>query len=753
MRNKRIVTEKHRVCSPILRASGVDPKLAVATLVAQITGDGGVWQRALWKQCAVSRGFFVAKMDEMDSESDDSVELVNDAETPVLAVAAHHRSNEAAVAGGEVKACAATSGPSFAVRGAKVKEKMKLMSTSAANSGKNHVLIDLTHSDDEESGTSSRHGDRRKLSKRDNGSNCVHSGNSSASNDVHYSRPSCIQTPSLSSFAPHSHASHSQHAHHQQHSHQHNHLTAPMAAAAAANHFHPIPLPSCRYHNTQNQVTSCAEANSATDACSFSNCFVATSNGSNSAPSTGPCPHNHGYCTLPSPSPIPASTPLLTTQSPSGSIPHTMINPYYTQIPTHSQATYAAAYQLPPRMHPNHQRLWLAQQRMQEMHRHRLYQHQLQQRFVPLLNFTHFSVATAATYQRLLESQVVTAATAASIVNPSVAHGSVTLTNNHGTNAHINHFDCPVTEPALGWGGLGVQTAPLPQSMQNHVMQGVSIGPMGPIQLPIPLNPVNSVAVNPAVVEPLVTNENLLVQSSSESCGRLDSSPSHLGFLLSPTPPISIPTPPQLSPHHSAAETVDLGDNVQNEVIVNTSPDSSHSHVHHHVHQHHYHHSHPPRVHHQFHPGFHISISPGMLPVVAANRPDVYPFPEIPLHGNIMSPLYQYQYITRQMHDYMRLVQQRHAAVNRGATQAIIERNTFPHKYKKIQRTATDGDDNIEKCTICLCEFEDNEEVRRLPCMHLFHVECVDQWLTTNKRCPICRVDIEDHLKDIGANS
>ncbi|KAF8778799.1 E3 ubiquitin-protein ligase RNF165 like protein [Argiope bruennichi] len=64
-----------------------------------------------------------------------------------------------------------------------------------------------------------------------------------------------------------------------------------------------------------------------------------------------------------------------------------------------------------------------------------------------------------------------------------------------------------------------------------------------------------------------------------------------------------------------------------------------------------------------------------------------------------------------------------------------------------------ENEDNLEKCTICLCEFEDDEDVRRLPCMHLFHIECVDQWLTTNKRCPICRVDIEDHLKDFGVTS
>lgn len=35
---------------------------------------------------------------------------------------------------------------------------------------------------------------------------------------------------------------------------------------------------------------------------------------------------------------------------------------------------------------------------------------------------------------------------------------------------------------------------------------------------------------------------------------------------------------------------------------------------------------------------------------------------------------------------------------------------------------------------------------RRLPCMHLFHQGCVDQWLATSRKCPICRVDIETQL-------
>ena len=91
----------------------------------------------------------------------------------------------------------------------------------------------------------------------------------------------------------------------------------------------------------------------------------------------------------------------------------------------------------------------------------------------------------------------------------------------------------------------------------------------------------------------------------------------------------------------------------------------------------------------------------------------------------------------------MRLMEARRSAgMTRGASRQCIERNTFPHKFTKRSAQPEDDDEEEEeadKCTICLSEFELEEDVRRLPCMHLFHVECVDQWLSQNKRCPICR--------------
>ncbi|KAF7504234.1 hypothetical protein GJ744_002556 [Endocarpon pusillum] len=46
-----------------------------------------------------------------------------------------------------------------------------------------------------------------------------------------------------------------------------------------------------------------------------------------------------------------------------------------------------------------------------------------------------------------------------------------------------------------------------------------------------------------------------------------------------------------------------------------------------------------------------------------------------------------------------------------------------------------------DRCLICLCDYEAKEEVRRLgKCQHMYHRECIDEWLTTGRNsCPMCR--------------
>lgn len=47
-----------------------------------------------------------------------------------------------------------------------------------------------------------------------------------------------------------------------------------------------------------------------------------------------------------------------------------------------------------------------------------------------------------------------------------------------------------------------------------------------------------------------------------------------------------------------------------------------------------------------------------------------------------------------------------------------------------------------EECSICKEVFEDGAELRVLPCLHRFHVACVDRWLSQSRTCPVCKHDI-----------
>ncbi|XP_076127727.1 uncharacterized protein LOC143108971 [Alosa pseudoharengus] len=46
------------------------------------------------------------------------------------------------------------------------------------------------------------------------------------------------------------------------------------------------------------------------------------------------------------------------------------------------------------------------------------------------------------------------------------------------------------------------------------------------------------------------------------------------------------------------------------------------------------------------------------------------------------------------------------------------------------------------ECQICFCEYTEGEQLRMLPCLHDYHVKCIDRWLKENVTCPICRADV-----------
>eukprot|EP00271_Cylindrocystis_brebissonii_P008272 TRINITY_DN2231_c0_g2_i2.p1 TRINITY_DN2231_c0_g2~~TRINITY_DN2231_c0_g2_i2.p1 ORF type:complete len:494 (+),score=110.41 TRINITY_DN2231_c0_g2_i2:860-2341(+) len=46
------------------------------------------------------------------------------------------------------------------------------------------------------------------------------------------------------------------------------------------------------------------------------------------------------------------------------------------------------------------------------------------------------------------------------------------------------------------------------------------------------------------------------------------------------------------------------------------------------------------------------------------------------------------------------------------------------------------------ECCICLSPYDDDVELRQLPCSHHFHCQCIDKWLRTKPTCPLCKFDI-----------
>lgn len=57
-----------------------------------------------------------------------------------------------------------------------------------------------------------------------------------------------------------------------------------------------------------------------------------------------------------------------------------------------------------------------------------------------------------------------------------------------------------------------------------------------------------------------------------------------------------------------------------------------------------------------------------------------------------------------------------------------------------------DGSKKIRECVICMIDFCVDEAVRYLPCMHIYHVQCIDDWLMRSLTCPSCMEPVDAAL-------
>eukprot|EP01080_Neovahlkampfia_damariscottae_P012000 gene12000-5400_t len=119
----------------------------------------------------------------------------------------------------------------------------------------------------------------------------------------------------------------------------------------------------------------------------------------------------------------------------------------------------------------------------------------------------------------------------------------------------------------------------------------------------------------------------------------------------------------------------------------------------------------------------------------------IYPFGSSSIHFNpnsthnqTRSPNNQNNNIGESYEDLLQL-QERLGSVPKGAKKEDIENTTSQFKLRKLFK-------DQDTCVICYEEFKIGESVRKLPCLHLFHSNCIDEWLQQSRNCPLCKKDI-----------
>ena len=79
---------------------------------------------------------------------------------------------------------------------------------------------------------------------------------------------------------------------------------------------------------------------------------------------------------------------------------------------------------------------------------------------------------------------------------------------------------------------------------------------------------------------------------------------------------------------------------------------------------------------------------------------------------------------------------------NRNQRNGLTEEQINALPLEKFVPPIIVGPEEAETCSICIDEFKGEQDLRRLPCNHRFHQNCIDEWLKISSCCPNCKADI-----------
>jgi hypothetical protein len=76
----------------------------------------------------------------------------------------------------------------------------------------------------------------------------------------------------------------------------------------------------------------------------------------------------------------------------------------------------------------------------------------------------------------------------------------------------------------------------------------------------------------------------------------------------------------------------------------------------------------------------------------------------------------------------------------------IIFDNLIISKIKDVEKL----DNEKKQCAICLEDYVNGDKSIALPCIHIFHDNCIKNWLKSHNICPTCKNKVKYENEDFG---